>query len=408
MPLTDTALRKAKAADKPYRKTDSDGLYALIQPSGAIWWRLDYRLNGVRKTMSMGTYPDISLIVARERRNAARVKVAIGIDPVEDDKKQKRDRAAIREHTFGSVVADYLAHLKKLERSEATLAKKEWLLNDLASELHPKPVIEIKAGDILPILKRIEAEGKRETVRRLRGVIGSVFRFDIANPNSPTEYDPTYALRGQDVFLPVKVQHRAALTDEGGFGGLLRAVDDFDGWITLKAALSMMAICYPRPIELRYAEWDHFDLKKKVWTVPETLSKMRRPHDIPLSRQALEIIERIRSATDHGKYVFPALRGNRSRVISENGMNSALRRMGYTKEEHCSHGFRSSASSILNRRKFDGDVIERSLAHIEQNKVRNAYNRYEYWDERVELAQAWADICDELKTRKRRNNDDLI
>lgn len=163
----------------------------------------------------------------------------------------------------------------------------------------------------------------------------------------------------------------------------------------------------PRPVELRLSEWSHFDLDEKVWHIPAHLTKMRREHDIPLSRQALAIVKRLRPVSGGGKYVFPSLRSD-ARVLSENAMNSALRRMGYEKDEQTAHGFRSSASSILNRRKFHPDVIERSLAHVDPNKVRSAYDRYEYWDERVELAQAWADICDELKQTRRRNNDDLV
>jgi integrase len=272
----------------------------------------------------------------------------------------------------------------------------------MAAPLAAKPITEIKAGDILPVLKKVEARGNRESAHTLRATIGSVYRFAIANLLA--EYDPTFALRGS--LLPVEEGHQAAITDEKGFGGLLRSVDEFDGWITLRAALQIMAICYPRPIELRKAEWGHFDFEAKVWTIPAHLTKMRRPHDIPLSLQALAIIEALRPISGDSQYVFPAMRSMKN-VISENGMNSALRRMGYTKEEHTSHGFRASASSILNRRKFHPDVIERSLSHVEPNKIRRAYNRYEYWDERIDMAQKWADICDELKARKRRN-DDLV
>jgi integrase len=404
MALTDVALRKAKGREAPYRMGDSDGLYVIVQPNGAKWWRFDYRIGGVRKTMSMGIYPDIALVEARSSRDQARKLVANEVDPVEQKRKEARAKVVARGNTFGKIADDYIDHLQALGRSERTITKNTWLLKTLAAPLAHKPITDIKAGDILPILKKIEAKGHRDTAHTLRATIGTVFRFAVNNLLA--EYDPTFALRG--ALLPVEEEHHPAIIDEKRFGGLLRAVDDYDGWITLRAALQIMALCFPRPVELRKAEWSHFDLEANmpVWTIPEHLAKMRRPHDVPLPWQARDIINGLKPISGDSKYVFPSLR-SMNRVISENGMNSALRRMGYTKHEHTSHGFRSSASSILNRRKFHPDVIERALAHLEQNKVRRAYNRYEYWDERIELAQKWADICDELKARKRRS-DDLV
>ncbi len=384
---------------------DEQGLYAIVRPNGNKWWRFDYTLNGRRNTMSFGVYPDVSLAQARALREQCRKKVAAGVDPVEAAKGEKALRERNAADTFARASEDYIQSLREKNRAASTIKKHEWLLQDLARPLAKMAIRDITAADILPLLKKIEARGNRDTAHTLRATLGSVFRFCVYNLRA--DNDPTFALRG--ALLPVEEQHHAAITDEKEFGGLLRAIDEFDGWPTLKVALQIMALCYPRPVELRHAEWGHFDFKEKVWTIPEHLAKMRRPHDIPLSSQALTIIQGLKPISGDSQYVFPSLRSLR-KVISENGMNSALRRMGYMKEEHTSHGFRASASSILNQRKygFHPDVIERSLAHIDKNQVRRAYNRHEYWDERVVMAQAWADICDALKLQKRRDNDDLI
>lgn len=406
MALTDMKLQKAKGQEKQYRLTDGDGLYALVQPSGSIWWRFDYyRPTGGRNTMAFGTYPEVSLKQARDKRGGARQLVAAGIDPAEKAKIEAKLKQEIAADRFANLVDDYIDHLKALKRSEATIAKAEWLLRDLAAKLAVKPVREIIPADILPILLDLQAKGRLESAHRLRGILGKVYRFAI--PNLRADNDPTWALRG--ALRPVQTKSYAAVVQERPYGALLRAIDDYDGWPTLKAALQIMALCYPRPGELRFAEWTHLDLDATipVWTIPAHIAKMRREHDIPLSQQALGILENLKRITGNQKYVFPALRGN-DRVLSECGMNAALRRLGYTKDEHTPHGFRSSASTILNGRRFDGDVIERSLAHLDENRVRRIYNRYEYWDERIALAQAWADICDGLKKRSDRRFDDLI
>lgn len=406
MALTDLKLRKAKGRDKPYKIADGGGLYVLIQPTGAVYWRYDYKMSDKRKTMALGIYPDVSLERAREKHKAARTLVADGTDPIERAKEEEATKAVAESNTFGKVALEYIDHLRALGRAEATITKNTWLLTDLAAQLGKKPITKIKAGDILPVLKKVEVRGNRDSAHTLRATIGSVFRFAISQPSMNLTHDPTWALRGS--LLPVEEGNFAAITEERPFGGLLRAVDEYDS-IIMRSALQIMALCFPRPGELRKSEWSHFDLdgNMAVWTIPAHLAKMRREHDIPLSWQARDILKRLKLITGDGKYAFPSLR-SRKKIISENGLNAALRRMGFTKLEHTAHGFRASASTILNGRKFDHDVIERALAHLEPNKVRRAYNRYEYWDERIELAQKWADICDELKARKRRNHDDII
>lgn len=402
MAVSDLSLRKAKASDKPYRLTDGDGLYVIIRSNGAKWWRFDYRINGVRKTMSLGTYPEVSLVEARGKRDAARKLVASNIDPVEASREAVAEARASDENTFGVIAQEYIDRMKKMGRTEKTVFKNEWQLLRLSAKLKDRPIRQITAAEILEVIKHVEASGRLETAHRVRAAIGAVFRYAISTLRA--ENDPTYSLRG--ALMPLVYTPQAAIIEPRPFGALLRAVDEYDGWMTLRAALQIMALCFPRPIELRKAEWSHIDLEAKVWNIPAELTKMRRPHDIPLSTQAVAIFKEVKRFSGEGRLVFPSIR-SLERPLSENAMNSALRRMGYAQDEHTSHGFRSSASSILNSRGFPPNVIESALAHLDPNEVRRTYNRYSYWNERVTMAQAWADICDDLKRSKRRN-DDLI
>ncbi len=404
MALTDTAIRKAKPTDRQYKMADSGGLYLLVHPRGSRYWRFDYRIAGKRKTMALGTYPDVSLATARQKRDEARQALALDIDPMKAPGQGNPTASVVAEPTFGSLAEEYIERLVQQNRTLKTVDKNRWHLQKLASDLTDKPIRCVTPADVLRVIKKIEASGRVETSHRVRAAIGSVFRFAISTLRA--ENDPTFALRG--ALLPINSKPQSAIIEEREFGSLLASIDEYDGWVTLRAALQLMALCYPRPIELRLAEWSDIDLEGRQWHIPASRTKMRRPHDIPLSRQAREILLQVKKFSGDGRLVFPSIR-NQARPLSENAMNSALRRMGYTKDEHTSHGFRASASSILNRRRFHPDVIEASLAHLDPNEVRRTYNRYAYWEERVEMAQKWADICDELKSvKKSRRHDDLI
>ena len=248
-------------------------------------------------------------------------------------------------------------------------------------------------AEILDILRRVELTGRRETARRLRGVIGSVFRYAIVTLRAET--DPTTALRG--ALLAPKVAGRAAITDEDRLGALLVAIDDYDGWPAIPAALKLLMLTCVRPGEVRGAVRSEFDVDKAVWRIPAERMKMRRPHEVPLSRQALAVLADVWPLSDNGGLVFPSIRSTQ-RPLSDNSFNAALRRMGYTKDEVTAHGFRVTASTILNSRGFDPDVIEAVLAHQDSNAIRRAYNRASYWDQRVVLMQQWADLLDGLRT----------
>jgi integrase len=277
--------------------------------------------------------------------------------------------------------------------AEITVAKNQWLLEDLARPFANRPIAEITAAEILDLLKRVEKSGRRETARRLRGVIGGVFRLAIVTLRATT--DPTFALKG--ALLRPNVKPRAAITDEKKLGGLLRAIDEFDGWPTLRAALKFCALTFARPGEVRGARRSEINFDKAVWRIAAERTKMRRPHDIPLSRQALEVLREIWPASEFGELIFPSLISYK-KALSENAFNSALRRMGFTQEEVSAHGFRSSASTILNENGFNPDVIEAALGHQAENAVRRAYNRAIYWPERISLMQKWADMLDEFRS----------
>jgi integrase len=392
MALTQFAIVHAAPADKPYKLSDGGGLYLLIWPAGSKLWRFRYRFGGREKLMTLGSFPTTTLAEARAKRDEAKKLLAAGISPSEQKKAKKIAAATAAENTFGVIAAEHIANLQANKVADTTLGKNRWLLEVLAAPLAERPITEITAKEVLDLLKRIEKSGRRESAKRLRGVMGAVFRYAIVTLRASN--DPTAALRGA-LLRPI-VNHRAAITDEAKVGALMRSIDEFDGWPTLRAALLLTALTMARPGDVRGMRRSEINFEKSMWRVPAGRMKMRRPHDVPLSTQAVKILREIWSLSDHGDLVLPAIRSPH-RMLSENAMNSALRRMGYTKEEMTSHGFRATASTILNERGFNPDVIEAALAHQDENEIRRAYNRATYWPERVKLMQTWADLLDEFR-----------
>ena len=390
MPLTDAKCRSAQPGPRLQKLTDGGGLQLWLQPTGARLWRFAYRFDGKQKLLALGVYPTVPLARARQAREDAKRILADGLDPALEKKRQAQARA--NAPTFRHIAAEYVAKLRREKRSEATMAKVEWLLGFANAEFGDEPIRQIAAPAILKVLQSLEARERFESARRLRSTIGSVFRYAIATARA--EIDPTYALRG--ALTQVKATPRAAITDARKFGALLRAIDAFDGQPSTRIALQLLALLFPRPGELRLAEWTEFDLERAVWSIPASRMKMRRPHQMPLSRQAVELLGALRSIS-RGNFLFAGVRSP-SRPISDGTLNAALRRLGYAKDEATGHGFRATASSLLNESgKWHPDAIERQLAHIEGNSVRAAYARGEHWDERVSMMQWWADYLDELK-----------
>lgn len=392
MALSEFAARKAKPLDKPYKLTDGHGLYLHVQPGGSKLWRMRYHYLGKEKLLSFGPYPLVTIAEARQKRDEAKKLLRTGIDPGARKKQDRLDALARQQQTFGVLSDEYLERQRRKGTAPATLAKTTWLLKNLAAPLANRPIHEIMSAELLDLLQRVEKSGRRETARRLRGTISSVFKLAIVTLRA--KEDPTVPLHG--ALLPPIVEGRAAITNEQDFGKLLSTVDDYDGWPTIRAALQFLILTCVRPGEVRGAKRAEFDLGKAVWSIPAERMKTRQPHDVPLSRQALAVIEEIWPLSEGAELVFPSIR-SKQRPLSENAFNSALRRMGYGKDEVTAHGFRATASSILNARGHDPDVIEAVLAHQDRNAIRRTYNRATYWDQRVVLMQEWADLLVRLK-----------
>jgi integrase len=404
MPLTDTSVRNSKPKDRPYKLADSQGLHLLVTPNGSRLWRLKYRVAGKEKLLSIGAYPAVSIKKAREARDNARELLATGGDPSQAKKEAKRVEEQSTRHTFRAIADEYLTKLKREGRADATLTKLEWLLGLANLGIGHRPVREVTAPEVLDVLRKVEERGAHETANRLRSTIGSVFRYAVATARA--DNDPTFALKGA-LTRPVVIP-RPAITRKEAFGALLRAIDGFDGQPSTCAALKLMALLAPRPGELRLARWQEFDLDAATWTIPAARTKMRREHRVPLPRQAVAVLRQLHGLTGRGELVFPSVRST-LRPISENTLNAALRRMGYGHDEVTAHGFRSTFSTIANESgKWNADAIERALAHIENNDVRRAYLRAEFWEERIAMAQWWADLLDELRLTGARIGRDLL
>ncbi len=397
MALTDIQVRNAKATEKPRKVPDGNGLYLYISMAGGKSWRLDYAYFGKRKTLTFGTYPAVGLAEARSRRDEAKKKLSEGLDPSLAKKREHLAAKAAAGNTFGLIADEFIAKLRRDKRAEPTIDKNTWMLKVLAVKLSPYPITQISAKDVLDVLSAIEKSGRVESALATRSAIGRVFRFAIATARA--ENDPTSALRGA-LQRHVPTSHPALTTPEE-LGGLMRAIYGYEGWSSLAAALKIQAICFARPGETRSMEWSELNLEDAVWTIPASKTKMRREHHVPLSRQALEIIGYMKELFGEKSQVFPSMMSGKT-LLSENSMNSALRRMGVSGDEHTAHGFRSSASSILNESgKFSADAIEAQLAHLDTREVRRIYNRATYWAERVEMMQWWADMLDEQRCKKR-------
>jgi integrase len=394
MPLTDIQIKKASKGEKVIKLSDGGGLQLWITPIGSKLWHLAYRdRSGKQKKLALGAYPAVGIADARKKREEAKVSLASGTDPSEQRKLDKITRSLADAATFNAVAEEYLAKKTREGLAASTLKRLRSQLRLISSAFGTRPIADITAPEVLAPLKKIDARGTHETATRTKELCGAIFRYGMATGHRKD--DPTQALHG--ALTSHKVKHRAAIIDPHAFGALLRAIEDFDGQLTTKAALKILALAFTRPGELRNAEWSEFDLANAVWVIPAGRMKMRREHQVPLSRQALTILRELHTITGDGKLLFP---GNRSflQPISENTLNAALRRLGYTKDQMTAHGFRGTASTLLNESgKFSPDAIERALAHQDSDEIRRAYNRGAYWNERVTMAQWWADHLDVLR-----------
>jgi integrase len=388
--LNESRIRAAKPAEKPYKLFDERGLFMLVTPAGGRLWRFRYRHGGVEKLLTLGAYPDVLLKRAREKRDDARKHVADGVDP---SAKRHAERNAAA-NTFVAVADEWL--LTKRNSLTPTTWQRDhdqihkWVVPYLGS----RPILAIEAPELLAVLKRIEAKGVIDTAHRTREVCGRVFRYAIATGRA--KHDIAADLRG--ALAPRTTTHHAAITDPTNVGELLRAIDGYDGQPTTAAALKLAPYVFVRPTELRAAEWSEFmlDCEQPEWRIPAERMKMREAHIVPLSTQAVRILQELRPITGGQRYVFPAIGGG-GLPLSENTLNGGLRRLGYSGDQMTAHGFRSLASTLLNERGVHPDLIELQLAHAERNTVRAAYNRAQRLAERRAMMQTWADYLDGLR-----------
>jgi integrase len=392
MPLTATAVKNAKPRAKPYKMADGKGLFLLVTPKGGKWWRYKYRYHRKEKLLALGTYPDVSLKDARDLHDKSRKILAKGIDPSEVKKIEKAAGFEQSENSFQAVAVEWITKFSPNWTPEHAKRISSRFKADIFPWLGARPINQINSAELLRCLRRIESRGALDTAHRAMQNCGQVFRYAVASGQA--ERDPTTDLRG--ALPPVRPKHHSSITDPAAVGALMRAIDGYEGYFVTKCALRLAPLLFVRPGELRQAEWDEISLDKSEWRIPAEKMKAGEQHIVPLSQLAVEILTELKPLTGPQGYVFPGIR-SRKRPMSENTINAALRRLGYTKEEMTGHGFRSMASTLLNEQGWHHDAIERQLAHAERNNVRAAYNFAEHLPERRKMMQAWADYLDSLK-----------
>ena len=395
MPLTDRAIINFKSTGKVHKHFDGGGLYIHVSPTGGKLWRLFYRFGGKTKLLSFGAYPAISLKRARELRDNAKTLLAEDIDPGEHKKEMKKVAATLSGNSFEVVAREWFVKFRETwsERyAERTLARME---KDVLPHIGKLPIASIKPTDVLELVRLLESRGLLESAHRAMQVCGKVIRYAIATGRA--ERDVTADLRG--AIPPPKVKHHASITEPRAVGQLLRAIDTYQGQLPVVCALKLAPLVFVRPSELRCAEWKEFDLAAAEWRIPAERMKMREQHIVPLARQTLDILTLLNKVNGDCQFLFPSVR-TATRPMSDNTVNAALRRLGYSKDEMTGHGFRSMASTLLNERGWNRDAIERQLAHAERNDIRAAYNYAEFLPERRKMMQAWADYLDVLRQQR--------
>jgi len=387
--LSDIKIKSLKPQEKLYAVADEKGLSLEVSPKGGKWWRFKYRFDGKQKRLSLGTYPDVGLKEARNARDDLRKRIAEGVDPANVRKAEKQSKGD--QNSFEVIAREWHHKFKpnwSAEHAERTITRFE---KNVFPWLATHNINGIKAAELLAVVRRIESRGALDTAHRTLQQCGQVFRYAVATGRA--ERDPSFDLKG--ALPPARTKHHASLTEPKQIGGLLRAIEGYAGSFVTGCALKLAPLVFVRPKELRSAEWSEFDLEKAEWRIPADKMKMGVLHIIPLSQQAISIIQELKPLTGSGTYLFPSNR-TKTRPMSNNTINGALRRLGYTKDEMTGHGFRSMASTILNEQGWNRDAIERQLAHSERDGVRAAYNYAEYLPERKKMMQAWADYLDGL------------
>ena len=392
--LTSTACKNAKPKDKPYKLSDEKGLFLLVHPNGSKYWRLKYRVAGKEKLLSLGVYPEVSLADARDRRDESRKLHSKGVDPGAAKQVEKRTKKIASANSFEAIAKEWLANVKHKwseDHHTYTLRRFEaYAFPDIGCT----PIAEISTPTLLAMARKIEVRGTIETTHKVLNACGQVFRYAIASGRC--ERNPVVDLKGAIKPKP-SAKHMTALSEKE-LPELLRKIDayaaDNKGELQTQYALQLLAYTFVRTGELRESTWEEFDVDKAEWRIPAERMKMKAPHVVPLSRQAVEIIKKLKEINGGYSLVFPGT--NPQKPMSKNTALFALYRMGY-RSRMTGHGFRAVASTILNEMNFNADVIERQLAHAARNKIRAAYHRSEYLPERKVMMQQWADHLDSIK-----------
>lgn len=392
MPLADITIRNAKPSDKQQKLADAGGLYLLVHPNGSKYWRFKYRILGKEKLLSIGKYPEITLLEARAHRDAAKKLLANGTDPAEVKQAQKIEAKLQAANTFEAVAREYLELKSKKQCEKTTVRNLRILEINIFPHIGSTPIASLKSKALLAVLRGMEKRGVIDSAHRALQLCGEIFRYAIKDERA--QADLSLVLKG--ALAPAKEKHHASITDPKEVGSLLRDVDGYKGAYLTRQALKLAPLVFVRPGELRQAEWSEIDLDNAVWRIAAEKMKMKVVHIVPLAKQVIEILKDVQHLSGHGRYVFPSLITS-ERPMSENTVNTALRRLGYSKDEMTGHGFRSMASTLLHEQGWPHEAIERQLAHAERNKVSAAYNYAEHLPKRREMMQAWADYLDALK-----------
>ncbi|MGZ8152915.1 MAG: tyrosine-type recombinase/integrase [Methylovulum sp.] len=400
--LTDPTIKNAKPDVKNKRLNDGGGLYLLINPNGAKWWRFDYSFEGKRKTLSLGVYPATGLADARRKAEETRTNIANGTDPSSTRKATKAAKKLAIENeqrldaglpiinSFEHVAREWLNSISHIVRDITHQKKIRRFELYVFPVIGSKAISEIKSPDIYSLIKPIIVDNKLETAHRLHSEISAAFSYAIAH--GFIDYDPAQAVAAQ---IPAqKVKHRAALTEPKDVALLLRDIYNYQGTFVVQCALRLSPLLFQRPGEIRQMEWKDIDLDAKEWRYYVTKTEVL--HLVPLSVQAVAILEEIKPLTGNGRYVFPSSRGD-GRPMSDGTIRTALKTLGYDSDVMTAHGFRTTASTLLNEQGWSADAIERQLCHMPRDQIRAAYNRAQYLEERRRMMQAWADYLDSLK-----------
>ena len=392
MPLTDTRIRTLKYTGKPAKYADGGGLHLYVSSSGKKLWRMTYYYEKKEKVLSFGEYPVISLENARAKRLDTKQLLAQGIDPGAQKKAIKEAQRSEVNDTFQTIAKEW----HETRTSDFTEKHRGTVMYRMEKYIFPliggEHIAKMEAPDILAVVKPLEHKGQNETARRILQIISQVYRYAVITGRA--KRNPATDLHG--ALRPRKVVHRAAITEPTKVAQLLRNCDSYEGYFPIVCALRLAPLVFVRPTELRAAEWSEFNLESKEWRIPAQRMKMKQMHIVPLAKQAMEILEELHSYSGSGKYLFPSIR-TETRPLSDATLLNSLRRMGYAKDEMCTHGFRSIASTLLNELGYNRDWIERQLAHGERNDVRAAYNYAEYLPERRRMMEEWADYLTNLK-----------